>query len=264
MKLKDLITLTDKTIYQNTNSYKIVISKQKELLEIIGEDTDINKIDYKIISKYIETLRANNNQPTTINCKLAYLRTILNYAYNNRIIKNKPYIKSLKQTKATKTLYFTDEEISMMLQYCLINNLQQLEQVILIGLNLGLRISEILAINPTINIQDNYYRSYNNKTNNETSIPLNKTMQDLFYSNKFTRFTVDYPAIHYQFKKMLTALNIKDKTIHTLRHTFCSKLVQNDVAIPVIQKLANHKSINTTLRYAHISDKQLEKAINML
>ena len=95
----------------------------------------------------------------------------------------------------------------------------ELQQVILIGLNLGLRISEILAIDPEINIQDNYYRSYNNKTQEEFSIPLNLTMQELF-NNSFTKFTMNYQVIQYQFKQMLSNLIIKDKTIHTLRHTY--------------------------------------------
>ena len=150
-----------------------------------------------------------------------------------------------------------------MLLYAEEHQLRELQQVILIGLNLGLRISEILAIDPEINIQDNYYRSYNNKTQEEFSIPLNLTMQKLF-NNSFTKFTMNYQAIQYQFKQMLSNLNIKDKTIHTLRHTYCSRLVQKDVALPVIKVLANHKNIQTTMRYTHISNKQLEKAVEML
>ena len=53
-------------------------------------------------------------------------------------------------------------------------------------------------------------------------------------------------------------------TIHTLRHTFCSDLVQKGIAVPVIQKLANHKKITTTMRYTHLNDRLLEDAINIL
>ena len=53
-------------------------------------------------------------------------------------------------------------------------------------------------------------------------------------------------------------------TIHTLRHTFCSELVQRGVTIPVIQALANHKKITTTMRYAHLNSEQLKAAIEVL
>ena len=261
MNLLELIEITNIT-YERTSSYRVIASKQNELLDFIKPETDITKIDYKIIQSYIDFLYEKQNKPATINSKLAYLRSILNYAYHNGLIKNKPYIPTIKN-KATKTLYFSDTEVDEMLLYTEEHQLRELQQVILIGLNLGLRISEILAIDPEINIQDNYYRSYNNKTQEEFSIPLNLTMQELF-NNSFTKFTMNYQAIQYQFKQMLSNLNIKDKTIHTLRHTYCSRLVQKDVALPVIKVLANHKNIQTTMRYTHISNKQLEKAVEML
>lgn len=261
MNLLELIETTNIT-YERTASYKVIASKQNELLDFINPELDINKIDYKIIQSYIGYLYNKHNKPATINSKLAYLRSILNYAYHNGLIKNKPYIPTIKN-HASKTLYFNKEEINKMLLYTEEHQLKELQQVILIGINLGLRISEILAINPDVNIQDNYYRSYNNKTQQEFSIPLNKTMQDLF-NNSFINFTMNYQAMQYQFKQMLNNLNIKDKTIHTLRHTYCSRLVQEGVALPVIKVLANHKNIQTTMRYTHISNEQLEKAVGML
>ena len=260
MKLLELVELTN-IRYEQTPSYKVIANKQKELLDFFGEDIDVSKIDYQLTQRYLNFLYEKNNKPATINAKLAYLRSILNNAYHNGIIKNKPYIPAVKN-KATKTTYFTQDEIDKMLNYTEEHQLRELQQAILIGLNLGLRISETLAINPEINIQDNYYRSYDNKTQEEFSSPLNKTMRELF--KNFIPFTMDYQAIQYQFKIMLKHLGIKNKTLHTLRHSFCSKHVQNDVPLPVIKALANHKNIQTTMRYIHISNKQLEKAVEML
>ncbi|MDP6213177.1 MAG: tyrosine-type recombinase/integrase, partial [Candidatus Thalassarchaeaceae archaeon] len=51
---------------------------------------------------------------------------------------------------------------------------------------------------------------------------------------------------------------------HALRHTFCSKLVQLGVQIKVVQELAGHESIETTLRYAHLAPRNLRSAIDLL
>ena len=65
---------------------------------------------------------------------------------------------------------------------------------------------------------------------------------------------------------MLKEINIldADATIHKIRHTFCSRLVEKGVPLPVIQKLAGHKKITTTMLYAHVKDTQLEQAVALL
>ena len=90
MQLKELTTITDNILYSDTNSYKVITSKQKELLEFIGANKDISKINVQVINKYIEHLKNKGNNNATINSKLAYLSKILTYAYQNEIINHKP------------------------------------------------------------------------------------------------------------------------------------------------------------------------------
>jgi site-specific recombinase XerD len=47
---------------------------------------------------------------------------------------------------------------------------------------------------------------------------------------------------------------------HDLRHTYCSRLVAAGVPLLEVQKLAGHKSFQTTLRYAHLSPDHLRRA----
>jgi hypothetical protein len=51
---------------------------------------------------------------------------------------------------------------------------------------------------------------------------------------------------------------------HVLRHTFCSRLVSNGVPLTVVQKLAGHRSIQTTMRYAHLAPGETHRAIATL
>ncbi len=49
--------------------------------------------------------------------------------------------------------------------------------------------------------------------------------------------------------------------IHDLRHTFASRLVSKGVPIFDVSKLLGHKSINMTMRYAHLAPEAFESAI---
>lgn len=261
MQLLELTNTVNSLFFDNSSSYKVISSKQKELLDIIGADTDIKKIDNKKINNYIQILKNKNNKPATINSKLMYLSKCLNYAYRNNLIINKPYIPVLK-IQATKDKYITDSELNKMIEYCNKTNQLELKYIILIGINTGIRISNILAITGD-DIENNYIRIYKNKTNKPYSIPLNKTLKELL--KDFNGFSLNYRQTEYRFKQMIKELELDNNiTIHTLRHTTASKLVQNNIPIPVIQQLLNHQSIKTTLRYTHIKNEQLEHAVDVL
>lgn len=53
---------------------------------------------------------------------------------------------------------------------------------------------------------------------------------------------------------------IEDVRLHDLRHTFASHAVMNGVPVPVVARLLGHTNVKTTLRYAHLADKEIEAA----
>lgn len=80
----------------------------------------------------------------------------------------------------------------------------------------------------------------------------------LFTTNNGTR--LGYHRANQLFKQ--AAINFKNAdnsvlTIHQLRHTFCTERVGH-IDIRVLQKLAGHSDIRTTLRYAKVIDRVAE------
>ena len=53
---------------------------------------------------------------------------------------------------------------------------------------------------------------------------------------------------------------IEDVRLHDLRHTHASHAVMNGVPVPVVSRLLGHSDVRSTLRYAHLGDRQIEEA----
>jgi site-specific recombinase XerD len=54
------------------------------------------------------------------------------------------------------------------------------------------------------------------------------------------------------------------RSLHILRHTFCSRLAMKGAPAKAIQELAGHQSLGTTLRYMHLTPAARESAIRLL
>ncbi len=53
---------------------------------------------------------------------------------------------------------------------------------------------------------------------------------------------------------------IEDVRLHDLRHTFASQAAINGVPLPVVARLLGHRNVRTTMRYAHVGDREIEAA----
>jgi integrase len=54
------------------------------------------------------------------------------------------------------------------------------------------------------------------------------------------------------------------KPWHCLRHTFCTEMAKAGVPVHVIKRLAGHESIETTLKYMHATERDLDQAVEAL
>jgi integrase len=66
------------------------------------------------------------------------------------------------------------------------------------------------------------------------------------------------------FEDAVERAGLKDFTWHDLRHTFASRLVMADVDIRTVAELMGHKSIQMTMRYAHLAPEHKLVAVERL
>lgn len=81
----------------------------------------------------------------------------------------------------------------------------------------------------------------------------------LFYAGK--RITMSYSAARAMFIKYLDKANLSHKgySLHSLRHTFASEMLNAGLRLEVLQQLLGHSSLEVTRQYARLTDKTREK-----
>ena len=66
------------------------------------------------------------------------------------------------------------------------------------------------------------------------------------------------------FRTAVKNAGIVDFRFHDLRHTFASQLIMKGGDLKNVQELLGHKIMTMTLRYAHLSQHNKRKAVNLL
>ncbi|KJR43811.1 Integrase, catalytic core, phage domain protein [Candidatus Magnetoovum chiemensis] len=128
----------------------------------------------------------------------------------------------------------------------------ELKFAILISYNSGLRLSEVLALTPSDIIQNGYIRvQVQGKGGKYRTAYLRKTA-DIDLST-FTGFTITQSYVETNVKRIADKTSI-NFTFHSLRHTFATELLKNNVKLPKVSQLLGHASMTTTLVYLHAID----------
>ena len=152
--------------------------------------------------------------------------------------------------------------------------------IVVLFLHAGLRASELIDLKLTNVDLDRGQIKITRKGNKEQYLHLNDETVNMLVRYLATRpeaqngrFFVgsngDNPDRRYIYDVVrrymkLAGIDKGKQGPHILRHTFCTRLHQKGVDPFTIKDLAGHKSLNTTMRYVKIENKEQAEAIDRL
>jgi integrase/recombinase XerD len=236
---------------------------KKELLEINSDD----------IIEYLSFLKTEKKaESTTINLILSAIK----HFYTQFLKKDlKLNIKLPKKAKKIPTV-LTVQEIKE-----LIKNIDNTRNKLIIEFiySTGVRISECMIMK----INDLDFNEYTGKVNSgkgnkDRLIILSKnwvlnyknylkdrkiTSEYLFCNSQGLPLSVDTVQKFLKIASLKAGIN-KNVSPHTLRHSFATSLLENDVNIRYIQQLLGHSNLNTTQIYTKVNTNRLKIIKNPL
>ena len=231
---------------------------------------EINSLD---IEKYkSERLKQGVSQSTVNRC-LAILRKMFNlaseweYLTNNQELR----IKFFSEKDNLKERILTKGEQDRLLEA----SSERLRSILIIALNTGMRLGEILSlrwnqidlINRKIRVERTKSKkiriiSINSPLFNELS-KLNKSAKsEHLFLNRGTGRPLT--TVKKAFKTACRRAGISDLRFHDLRHTFATRLVERGVDLITVKELLGHSSVTITERYTHSFHEQKKKAVDLL
>lgn len=143
----------------------------------------------------------------------------------------------------------------------------------------GMRPRECASLTVSdIDFNSNNFLLWETKTNIPRSVPIPQMLKKILKQYCENREGLLFPVTRRDasmgimspstwrmaFKRRLALLHINRKYLkpYSLRHSYITDLLSNDIGIEKVGKLVGHKNITTTMHYTHLVNKDVQKIIN--
>lgn len=196
---------------------------------------------------------------STVNRKLTNVHSILKFAHDREWIAKMPKFTWSAETEGRIRWLTVTEEVQM---FALLGAWGEVEvaRFLTVSIDTGMRRSEILNLQEK-DVDGHWVRLWVNKTKKARSVPLTERAQLALSSGTFDLNENKLRAIWTRLKNEMGLENDDDFVLHALRHTAATRTLAKTGNLAMVQKLLGHRKIETTLRYAHISDDDLLAAV---
>jgi integrase/recombinase XerD len=245
------------------STYKRELEKYQEWLR--KKNCDINHLTKDDIQSYILFLEQQQKSLATIDKTIGSIRTFVKFLEKPELtfgIITKP----VEKNDHIETL--SANEYSLLLNKVKEDGELRNIAIVYVLLHTGIRVSELCRLNRS-DVDFIKNELIVQKNGQERLIPLSTdtrvhlqnylqshTSKDaIFITNAGDRITER--AVQYMLKKY-------DVNPNKLRHTFCQKLVDSNIDIEIVSRLAGHRDLNVTKRYvkSKMNKHKLEEVLN--
>lgn len=267
--------------HHTITSYKNDLIQFQDFLRLTFEIEDLKSATNTQIRSWIVHLSDNGIVATSINRKLATLKSFYKFLVFRGLLDKNPSsrLMSLKQEKKLPE-FVKEEDITRLLdQLEFEDNFEGLRDQLLLELlyATGIRLAELINLRDAdINVYDKTVKVLG-KRNKERILPVHNSLISLlgkyqkqkkmegFYDTHLLLTSSGkkvYPMFIYrkvrEYLSMVTT--ISKKSPHVIRHSFATHLLNKGAELNAVKDLLGHSSLAATQVYTHNSIEKLKKA----
>lgn len=234
-------------------------------------------------NKPLDSSKLKLTGPGTINRELAVLSHLFNQAIEWKWIPCRPAkIIKLKEEESKRTA-LSVEQIAMIKGMAKTDENPLAELFVMVGLDTGMRKSEILNIRiENIDTENRviYVPHVEGVTKTGArSQPITKKLA-AYLKGELEKLTPEqewlFPSprsktghitnVDKVFRRVVEAAGLDSKEIvrHTMRHTVATHVVNNKTPLPTAMKITGHKTLSMLLRYVHANQEHIQEEMDRL
>ena len=240
----------------------------------VCKPANLSKIDFAMLETFRDKRIEDKLSPATVNKEIRNLQAAFGYAVEYGFLKHNP-VKAVRKKLMLKEpepvpVIVEPQQYKMTLEACPDT---RWKAMVTIGYFAGLRLGEILALewkDMDFRVQMLHVRNklgHKTKSRKNRSIPMfgdiEKALEPLqpdifkgsFIFSDGKSISLDVKNASRNFKRILKQADMVDEqgdslfTMHNLRDTFITNLLQTGTDPKTVQTLAGHSSVQTTLKY---------------
>ena len=246
-------------------------------LAMIRDDgkTRLEEVTRKDVEAFVEHEQDRGMKITTIRMRLTGVQSFLRHLVEEEIVSPDVFGKRIRlQLPERLPRAMAHDDLQKLLS--VIEGSRD-QTMILVLLRTGMRIGELLNTKVIdVHVKERRIEIYEGEKNrmgrvvylsDDAVIALktwlgerNAWEEYLFYSRRRTD-TMSYSTARSRFVKYIVKAGLTHKgyTLHTLRHTFATELLNAGMRLECLQVLLGHRNIEETRRYARLTDKTREE-----
>lgn len=240
---------------KTTNREKIALNIFKEFLR---NDLYLTEMTSQIIENYREHRLSKGLSPASVSIEMRILKTVFNQGIKWSMLVTNPVAGvRIPKNNIVKIRFLHVYEIKRLFKVITDDGNYEFLRLVKAYLHSGARRIELLKPLFTwddVNFDDRKVLIQGLKGNDRRYIPMNSILFEVL--NEIRKEGLKYPFeyhpdfVSHKIKFYYRKAGIKDATLHSLRKTFGSLLLQNKKAdLITISKLLGHSSVKTTEKY---------------
>ena len=266
-------------------SYRNDLAQFQQFLGQSALPVGLNLVEYQHVRGWLIQLKQSGLSASSINRKIAALRSFYKFAKRHKLIEKDPSakVKMLKKGKALP-VFAKEQELTRLLDHMVYEEGFKgiRDQLVLEFLYAsGTRVSELLNLMEADVDKDRCQVKVLGKRNKHRFIPVPKSIIPLIsryqtkkreqFPNNYSPYLIvnnkgdkGYPMLIYRIvnEKLQTLGSLEKQSPHVLRHTFATHLLNKGAELNAVKELLGHSSLAATQVYTHNTIDRLKEIFN--